>query len=103
MSELELLALLKQFGPFVILLGFFIYRDKQREERLGARLDMMQDRFANTMETVVKDNTKAQEAVALATNSQTRILERLVDEVRSIPCVFGERKAVRDGGNQRNP
>lgn len=64
MDEATFFALLKQFGPFVMLLGFFVWRDKQREERLGARLDTMQDRYAATMETIVKDNTGAMSAMA---------------------------------------
>jgi hypothetical protein len=65
------LTLIKQVGPIAALLLFFVYRDKQREERLGARLDQMQDRYANTMETIVKDNTKAMESSAETAKAAT--------------------------------
>lgn len=56
----------KQFGPLVVAVIFFIWRDYKREERLGKRLDKITDQHNEVMATIVKDNTKAMEEVALA-------------------------------------
>lgn len=85
MGELELLGLLKAGGPIVLLLGFMLWRDKtaeekreardrEREERLGKRLDDMSDRYAVTMETIVKDNTAAMNKTAQAVDSLAQIV-----------------------------
>lgn len=80
MGEADFLSLLKQFGPLVVFLGYFILRDKVREDRLAARLDTMQDRYAQTMETIVKENTKAANESVAATNRLCEALEDVVQK-----------------------
>jgi hypothetical protein len=95
MNELDIISLVKQLGPFVGLLGFFIWRDKQREERLGTRLDAMQDRYATTMETIVRDNSKAMQQMAEAAAGMGKALSdhtvsdtRLADVLHDRPCIL---------------
>lgn len=84
MTELELMALLKQFGLTAMLIGYFIWRDGQREVRLGKRLDDMQDRHSNVLETVVKDNTLAMHASAKASEAAATGLAACGDAINRL-------------------
>jgi hypothetical protein len=99
MTEVDLLSLLKQFGPFVGLLGFFVWRDKAREERLGMRLDAMQDRYATTMEGIAKDSILAMNRIANSTDALSKSVEvsaqsesKLADLIMEKPCLLKGRQ-----------
>lgn len=84
MGEVEFITLFKSFGPLVVFLAYFIWRDKAREERLGKRLDEVQDRQATTFLTVIQDNTKAMQAAAAATQQSAAAMERLTSTVEAM-------------------
>lgn len=95
MTEVDIISLIKQLGPFIGLLAFFVWRDKQREERLGCRLDTMQDRYATTMEGIVKDNSTSMQQMSGAANGMSKALSdhtiavtRLTDVLHDKPCLL---------------
>ena len=94
MFDPAFMEVLKQFGPFVALLVFFIWRDKQREERLGARLDAMQDRYAVTMETIVKDNTGAMESMAEAARGTSQALAANTTAITQLSALIQKKEAA---------
>lgn len=42
-SFTDVLALVKQYGPYLAVLVFFVWKDYAREHRLEARIDSLQD------------------------------------------------------------
>lgn len=63
-------ALLKQYGPFVALVGFYVWRDWKREGRRDDRIDALENEMREVILPLVKDTTKV-----IAQN--TAVMERL--------------------------
>jgi hypothetical protein len=89
---MDLIEVAKQLGPFAGLLVFFVWRDAKREERLGARLDAMQERYAAAMEGTVKNCAESQNKMSEAVNSLVQTLPpamtRLADALHDKPCLL---------------
>ena len=61
---LDLMWLVKQFGPFFIAVIFFLWRDYRREDRLAARIETLEDEQRKVLlplvekcSTVIAQNT----------------------------------------------
>ena len=61
---MDLMWLVKQFGPFFIAVIFFLWRDYRREDRLAARIETLEDEqrevllpLVDKCSTVIAQNT----------------------------------------------
>ena len=61
---MDLMWLVKQFGPFFIAVLFFLWRDYRREDRLAARIETLEDEQREVLlpllekcSTVISQNT----------------------------------------------
>jgi hypothetical protein len=66
----DAIALVKQFGPMLVAVVFFIWRDWKREDRLMKRIDKLEDEQRNVIlplvtkcTGVIAENTTVMEAV----------------------------------------
>ena len=66
----DAIALIKQFGPMLVAVVFFIWRDWKREDRLMKRIDKLEDEQRNVIlplvrqcTEVISENTTVMEAV----------------------------------------
>lgn len=66
----DAIALIKQFGPMLVAVVFFIWRDWKREDRLMKRIDKLEDEQRNVIlplvtqcTKVISENTTVMEAV----------------------------------------
>jgi hypothetical protein len=66
----DAIALVKQFGPMLVAVVFFIWRDWKREDRLMKRIDKLEDEQRNVIlplvtkcTEVIAENTTVMEAV----------------------------------------
>jgi hypothetical protein len=80
-------AILKEFGPFVGIIAFFVWRDWRREEKLYDRVEKLETYQKDMLENLVEKSTSA-----LAQSSECikwigRVLEYLV---RVCPRIVGQ-------------
>jgi hypothetical protein len=75
---MDYIELLKDYGPAVGTILFFIWRDWKREEGLVERVKQLEDFNTTTLTQMVKDNS----AVIAANTEQLRLIN-LVSEVRA--------------------
>lgn len=75
---MDYITLLKDFGPIVGIILFFIWRDWKREEGLIERVKQLEDFNTETLVKMVKDNS----AVIAANTEQLRLIN-LVSEIRA--------------------
>jgi hypothetical protein len=75
---MDYITLLKDFGPIVGIILFFIWRDWKREEGLIGRVKQLEDFNTETLVKMVKDNS----AVIAANTEQLRLIN-LVSEIRA--------------------
>ena len=61
---MDLMWIIKQFGPFFIAVVFFLWRDYRREDRLATRIDTLEDEqreillpLVEKCSTVIAQNT----------------------------------------------
>lgn len=66
----DAIALVKQFGPMLVAVVFFIWRDWKREDRLMKRIDKLEDEQRNVIlplvtkcTEVISENTAVMESV----------------------------------------
>jgi hypothetical protein len=77
MSELTaLIPLVKQYGPYLAVILFFIWKDWKREVRSSNRIEKLEDEFRNGLLTTVMKNS---EVVTKNTGVLTRVEKRLDD------------------------
>lgn len=74
----DLFALLKDFGPLVGTILFFIWRDWRREENLVERVKQLEDFNTEVLTQMVKENS----AIIAANTEQLRLVN-LVSEVKA--------------------
>lgn len=79
----DLLWLVKQFGPFLIAVLFFMWRDWQREDRLTTRINELEDEQRKVVMPLV-------EKCAAVIAQNTAAIERL-------------ERALEKQGNRRSP
>ena len=70
---MDLMWLLKQFGPLLIAVIFFLWRDYRREDRLAARIETLEDEQREVLlplvekcSTVIAQNTVVMERLERA-------------------------------------
>jgi hypothetical protein len=56
---LDYLDILKQFGPFLGFVVFFIWRDWKREERLSSRIEVLEREHREVIIPLVEKSTEA--------------------------------------------
>jgi len=66
----DAMMLIKQFGPFLLAVVFFLWRDWRREDRLSNRLDQLEDEQREVILPLVMDCS-----IVIAKN--TAVMERL--------------------------
>lgn len=66
---MDFVALFKDFGPWVMLVGFLVWRDWQRETRMSRRIDLQWDELAKLQ------------------RKSNEILRDLTDVLRARPCL----------------
>jgi len=71
--QVNLVQLLQQFGLPVVLVVFFVWRNSKREERMGRRMDELQDFQNTTLLQCVVDNTTA--------------MREVTDALKTRPCL----------------
>lgn len=54
----DAIALIKQFGPMLVAVVFFIWRDWKREDRLMKRIDKLEDEQRNVILPLVRHCTE---------------------------------------------
>lgn len=86
MDSIEMFALLKQYGPLVGLVLFFIWRDWKREEQLTGRIVKLENENKEILLPLVQKSTEV-----IARN--TEVMERLE---------YAFEKVI-DDANQREP
>jgi hypothetical protein len=55
----EFTEILKQYGPWIALVLFFVWQSWVREGKLGDQLNEVQKFIRETMSVVIRDNTEA--------------------------------------------
>ena len=73
---MDLMWLVKQFGPFFIAVIFFLWRDYRREDRLAARIETLEDEQREVLLPLVE---KCSTVIAQNTLVMQR-LERALDK-----------------------
>ena len=75
---MDFMNLLKDFGPLVGIILFFIWRDWKREENLVDRVSKLEDFNTDVLTNIVKDTTSV-----IATNTeQLRIMNALMSRCK---------------------
>lgn len=74
---MEFVELLKDFGPLVGIILFFIWRDWRREENLVERVQKLEDFNTEVLSTIVKE-----QAGVIATN--TEVIKANTEQIRQI-------------------
>ena len=74
---MDLMWLLKQFGPLLIAVIFFLWRDYRREDRLAARIETLEDEQRDVLlpqvekcSTVIAQNTVVMQRLERALDRQ---------------------------------
>lgn len=75
--SIDLVALLKDFGPLIGIVLFFIWRDWRREENLVDRVQKLEDFNTEVLTSMVKE-----QAAVIATN--TKVIEANTEQIRVI-------------------
>lgn len=70
--EAAFIAVMKEYGPFVALIGFFVWRDYKREQSLGKVIMELQEFQRNTLLTLIQKTT---EAVMACTNAMEKCIK----------------------------
>jgi len=75
---MDLMWLLKQFGPLLIAVIFFLWRDYRREDRLAARIETLEDEQREVLlplvekcSTVIAQNTVVMQRLERALDRQS--------------------------------
>ena len=71
----DALALIKQFGPMLVAVAFFLWRDWKREDRLMGRIDKLEDEQRNIILPLV---TKCTEVIS----KNTDVMESVKHKIR---------------------
>jgi hypothetical protein len=66
------LELTKQFGPLLVAVIFFIWRDWKREDRLMRRIEKLEDEHRNIVLPLVKKSTEVIEQNTAALRALSR-------------------------------
>lgn len=72
-------ALLKDFGPLIGIVLFFIWRDWKREDKLHERVEKLEEYQQDTLSTLVKENI----TVIAANTQQMRWVATLIQSCHS--------------------
>jgi len=91
--DFDWISMIREFGPLIGVILFFIWRDWKREQHLSIRLEKLEDYYRETLVHLVERGT-----TALVQNSEVmkwvgRVVERLCDR-----CPYVERPE-RPGNN----
>lgn len=78
----DLVWIVKQFGPLVLMVGFVLWRDQKREDRLAKRINMLEDEQRKVILPLVKEC-----AAVIARN--TTVMERLESALAGPPSERG--------------
>ena len=87
---MEYVGLLKDFGPLVGVVIFFIWRDWKREENLVERVQKLEDFNTEVLANIVKE-----QAGIIATN--TEVIKANTAQLRSMADLMYSCKARQDG------
>ena len=75
---MDLMWLVKQFGPLLIAVIFFLWRDYRREDRLAARIETLEDEQREVLlplvrkcSTVIAQNTVVMQRLERALDRQS--------------------------------
>jgi hypothetical protein len=74
----DLLAVLKDFGPLIGVILFFIWRDWKREEDLVERVKQLEDAYTAVLAGLVKETT-----TIIAANTEQLRLINLLTEIKA--------------------
>ena len=77
---MEFMELLKDFGPLVGIILFFIWRDWRREENLVERVQKLEDFNIEVLSNLVKE-----QAAVIATN--TEVVKANTEQIRQFTVV----------------
>lgn len=66
----DALELCKQYGPMLVVVIFFLWRDYKREDRLTSRIDMLEDEMRKVILPLVTDCSEV-------ITRNTAVMERL--------------------------
>ena len=93
------MAIVREFGLPVALVGFFVWQGWVRERRMGRRMDATQDFVQRALVGLVSDNTKAMEAVGKALEARPCLAEaELHDRLRELAKDRPTAQEVHSGG-----
>jgi len=84
---MEFIELLKDFGPLVGIILFFIWRDWRREENLVERVQKLEDFNTEVLSTIVKE-----QAGVIATN--TEVIKANTEQIRQFSNMIERTKAA---------
>lgn len=87
---MDYMELLKDFGPLIGIVLFFIWRDWRREENLVERVEKLEDFNTEVLTTLVKE-----QAGVIATN--TEVIKANTEQMRAMAELMYTCKARRDG------
>jgi hypothetical protein len=82
---MEFIGLLKDFGPLIGILLFFIWRDWRREENLVDRVQKLED-----FNTEVLSNMVREQAAVIATN--TEVIKANTEQIRQLSTSMSQCK-----------
>jgi hypothetical protein len=74
MSIGQFSEVLRDFGPLIGIVLFFIWRDWKREDRLVARVDMLEKYQQDTLVSLVKENL----TVIAANTQQMKLVSTMI-------------------------
>lgn len=67
---MDLASLLKEFGPWVALVGYLVWQGWQREQRMAKRLDHVEDSIREHLVRVIEKNTGTMNQVLASLRSR---------------------------------
>jgi len=76
---MDLVVLLKEFGPLVGIIIFFIWRDWKREDNLIERVQKLEDFNTEVLMTMVKETT----ATIAANTAQLTLMTEMMSNCRA--------------------
>jgi hypothetical protein len=81
----NIIPLIKEVGPFICLIFFFIWRDYRREIDLSLRIRALEDYQTKELVDLAKSTIEA-------INGNTQVMTGLVAALRARPCLMGENR-----------
>lgn len=85
--EQHLLELLSRWGPLAVLVGYFVWRDHIREQRMAARLKELEEYEKAALTQLIRE-------IGIVVEKNGNLMHGLIVSLQSRPCIAEDMKRV---------